>query len=159
MRTILKITLIAAMLSVITACSAQKKAQRHMRKAVELCPELVQVKAHPVDTVLTVKPWADCTTVPLPTVLKGDTVYTVTDHGTVVVNFNAEDSTLRVGFIAMPQQLHYRDTLHYAQVVVPETTAITGGRSAWVGIVLWLLGVAVGMALAVWLLRNALKRN
>lgn len=159
MKTNLKIAILFVALATTTACTAQRKAARHMRKAVELCPELVQVKVHPVDTVLTVKPWADCTTVPLPAVLKGDTVYTATDHGTVVVNFNAEDSTLRVGFISAPQQLHYRDTLHYAQVVVPETMALTGDRSAWVNILLWLFGVSVGMALAVWLLRNAMKRN
>ena len=65
MKTLLKTLLLCAALAVMSGCSAQRRAERHVRKAVALCPELVQAKAHPIDTALTVPAWADCTTLPL----------------------------------------------------------------------------------------------
>ena len=158
MKTSLKIFLLAAALIVMNGCSAQKRAERHLRRAVALCPELVQVKAHPVDTVLTVKPWADMTAVPLAKVLGGDTLYAATSHGTFVVSLRRPDSALRVGFVAAPQQVRYRDTLRYAQLTMPDTTR-TGKGNAWRGVALWTCGLALGLALCLWLLRYALKDN
>lgn len=120
MKTFLKISLLAVAITVLTGCSAQKRAERHMRKAVALCPGMVQVKAHPIDTVLTAPGYADCATVTLADVMEGQTLYKATDHGTVVVKLQPEDSTLCVGFVAAPIPVHYQDTLSYAQVAVAE---------------------------------------
>lgn len=150
MRTSLKTLLLCVALVAMAACSAQKRAERHIRKAVAECPELVQVKAHPIDTVLTAPGFADMVALPLSTVLSFDTLYAATDHGTVVVSLRQSDSALRVGFVAAPREVRYRDTLRYAQVVLhkaePAPPAKRGGGVAWA-----LLGVVVafgaGMAL------------
>ncbi len=145
MKTSLKIFLLAAGLIVMIGCSAQKRAERHMRKAVALCPEMVQVKAHPIDTVLTAPGYADCTTVPLMEVLQGKTVYAPTDHGTVVVKLRP-DSTLKVGFVAPPIPVRYQDTINYCQVIFPDTKEKDGKGSAcawiWMGCIL--LGIVIG---------------
>lgn len=145
----------------MTACSAQKRAERHIRKAVAECPELVQVKAHPIDTLLTVPAFADCATLPLAAVLQYDTLYAATDHGTVVVSLRQSDSALRVGFVAAPREVRYRDTLRYAQVVLPKAepkASSKGSGFAW-AVVASFCSFAVGMALCFHLLRNALKRR
>lgn len=144
MKTLLKTLLLCAALAVMNGCSAQKRAERHLRKAVSLCPEMVQVKAHPIDTVLTVGPWADFTYAPMPK--EGETVYAATNHGTVVVSLRQSDSALRVGFVAAPQEIHYRDTIRYAQVSVeakPQSTARVG---FWKSAVFVLAGVILGFA-------------
>ena len=144
MKTLLKIFLLAAILSVITACSAQKRAERHMRKAVALCPELVQVKAHTIDTVRTAPGYADCAIVPLANVLEGCTVYSPTDHGTVIVKLRPADSTLRVGFVAAPIPVRYQDTINYSQVIFPDTKEKDGKGSAWIWMGCILLGIVIG---------------
>ena len=144
MKTSLKIILLAAIICVITACSAQRRAERHMRKAVALCPELVQVKAHPIDTVLTAPGYADCAIVPLADVLEGYTAYSPTDHGTVIVKLRPADSTLRVGFVAAPIPVRYQDTINYSQVIVPDTKEKDGKGSAWIWTGCILLGIVIG---------------
>lgn len=156
MKTSLKIFLLAAALIVMNGCSAQKRAERHIRKAVALCPELAQVKAHPIDTVLTAPGWADCTHVSLPKLLQGDTLYAATEHGTVVVSLSRSDSSLRVGFVAVPQKIRYKDTLPYRQVVVPESPAYSKGRF-WSSLALWIGGTSFGLALCLWLIGWAVK--
>ena len=159
MKTSLKILLLCVALVAMTACSAQRRAERRVRRAVALCPELVQTKAHPIDTVLTAPAFADCATVPLQTVLEGDTLYAATDHGTVVVSLRQSDSALRVGFVAAPQRVHYRDTVRYAQVVVGQPDAGTKKDGFASGLALWLCGIGLGGAATLWLLRNALKNK
>lgn len=158
MKTSLKIFLLAVALIVMNGCSAQRRAERHLRRAVELCPELAQVKARPIDTTLFAPAWADRTSVPLAQVLGGETVYTATDHGTVVVSLGDADSTLRVGFVAAPQPVRYRDTLRWRELdparLQPEKT----GNSFWHDLALWIIGIGMGMGAAIWLLRNAIKR-
>lgn len=156
MKTSLKILAFVVALAAMTACSAQKRAERQVRKAVALCPELVQVKAHPVDTVLTAKGFVDVTHVSLPELLHGDTTYAAAEHGTVVVNFNPADSTLRVGFVAMPQKVHYQDTLRYQQVVLgPKADK----RSTfWSHFALCLVGFVVGIGLCCWIYSLLKKR-
>lgn len=150
MKTSLKIILLAAALIVMTGCSAQKRAERHVRKAVSLCPELVQVKAHPIDTVLTVGPWADCTVVPMGDLVAGETLYTATPHGTIVVSLRKADSTLRVGFIAAPQRIRYQDTVSLSQVVVPiDADAEADATSVWRGAGLVLLGIVAGFVILI----------
>lgn len=148
MKTSLKIFLLAAYLGVITSCSAQKRAERHIRKAVSLCPELVHKKAHPIDTVLTVKPFVDCAVVPMPG--RGETLYANTDHGTVMVSLHHSDSALRVGFLSAPQRIRYQDTLRYSQVALaiaheaePKPTRV------WRGVGLVLLGIVSGFVILI----------
>ena len=156
MKTSLKIAVLCVALATMTACSAQRRAERLVRRAVALCPELVQVKAHQIDTVLTTPVWADCAQVPLPKVLQGDTVYAATDHGTVLVSLCQSDSTLRVGFVAAPQKIHYQGTIDYAQVTVEPKPK--KGTSFWSHFALCLFGLGLGIALCVWLY-SKLKKN
>ncbi len=158
MKTSLKIALLAVALIVMNGCSAQRRAERLVRRAVALCPELVQVKAHPIDTVLTAPGFADMARVPLPQVLAGDTLYAATDHGTVVVSLSDTDSSLRVGFVAAPQKIRYKDQVKIAQVTI-EPTPQAKGKSFWSHFALVLLGLGTGVALCLWLLRYVIKPN
>lgn len=149
---------ILVLVLILTGCSAQKRAERHMRKAVALCPELVQLKAHPIDTVLTVPGFADVARVPLPKVLAGDTLYAATDHGTVVVSLSDTDSSLRVGFVAAPQKIRFKDQVEIAQVAI-EPTPQAREKSFWSHFALVLLGLGTGVASCLWLLRYVIKPN
>ena len=149
MKTALKILILTVALGAMASCSAQKRAERLVRRAVALCPELVQMKAHTIDTTLTVPAWADCTSLPLPKVLQGDTLYAATDHGTVVVSLSGADSSLRVGFVAAPQKFRFKDTVEIPQVVV-EPKQKTGG-SFWSHFALCLFGIMLGIGLCIWI--------
>ena len=158
MKTTLKIALLCVALAVMTACSAQRRAERQVRKAVSLCPELVQTKAHTIDTTLTAPAFADVATIPMAKVATFDTIYAATEHGTVVVSLCPTDSTLRVGFVAAPRQIRYQDTLRYAQVVVTpkKTTRSNTTASEW--ILVWLFGGITGLVGCYFLLKK-LKRQ
>ena len=150
MKTSLKIFLLAAALIVMTGCSAQKRAERHMRRAVALCPEMVQVKAHTIDTVLTVGPWANCTVVGMGDLTAVETLYTATPHGTIVVSLRKADSTLRVGFIAAPQRIRYQDTIRYSHVTLSEAPeAEPKPTRVWRGVGLVLLGIVAGFVILI----------
>ena len=152
MKTSLKILLFGLTLVVMTACSAEKRAARRVRRAVALCPELVQTKAHLVDTVLTAPAFADAAIVPLNAVLEHDTVYQAAGHGTFVVSLRPTDSTLRIGFIAMPQEVRYRDTVRYAQVVAPAASDAHAVRRGFLGdFLVGALCVMSGFVLAAYL--------
>lgn len=159
MKTSLKIAFLTVALVAMTGCSAQRRAERMVRRAVNLCPELVQLKAHTIDTVLTAPAFTDMAVVPLTQVLTADTIYAATDHGTVVVSLRQSDSALRVGFVAAPQEVHYRDTLRYRQVAVSDSQAPSAGRRFLSGLALLVFGIGFGLALCLWLLRYALKDN
>ena len=159
MKTSTKIFLLAVALIVMNGCSAQKRAERHVRKAVALFPELVQLKAHPIDTVLTVPGFADVTTVPMEAVLHYDTIYAATDHGTVVVSLSQSDSSLRVGFVAVPQKLNYHDTVRLAQVAFETKTGESHGTRFWPGFLIWIFGIGVGLWIFIYLFRTDIKRQ
>ena len=161
MKTSLKIFLLAIVVlaAALTGCSAQRRAERHVRRALELCPELEQTKARLIDTTLLAPAFADMVRIPLPQALSGETVYAATTHGTVVVSLRQSDSALRVGFVAAPQPVRYRDTLRWRELdpakLQPEKA--DGGNHFWRDLALWIIGIGMGMALCFWLLRNALK--
>lgn len=159
MKTSLKIFLLAAALIVMTGCSAQKRAERHIRKAVALCPELVQLKAHPIDTVLTVPGFADVTTVPMEAILQYDTIYAATDHGTVVVSLSQSDSSLRVGFVAVPQKVSYHDTVRLAQVAFETKTGESHGTRFRDGFLIWTFGIAIVIWIFIYLFRIDIKKQ
>lgn len=122
MKNFLKTSLIIALCLTLTACSVQKRAERHIRKAVALCPELVQTTAHPIDTVLTVQGFADATYIPLLDVMSGDTLYKATEHGTFIVNMDKRTNEIRLGFIAAPRSVRLTDTVHYAKLSYTKET-------------------------------------
>lgn len=157
MKRLLAIVVLAAAL---TGCSAQRRAERHVRRALELCPELAQAKARPIDTTLLAPAFADAASIPLADALACDTVYAATDHGTVVVSLSQPDSSLRVGFVAAPQPVRYRDTLHWREIdpakAQPEKDG--AGSHFWQDLALWTFGIGMGMALCFWLLRSAIKK-
>ena len=158
MKTAAKFLLMAVLVAGITSCSAEKRAARRVRRAVAECPELVQVKAHPIAGTVTAPGFADVATLPLAAVLQHDTLYAATQHGTVVVSLRQSDSALRVGFVAAPRDLHYADTLYSSQVVLntePKAQA-KGGGVAWVLLAV-VSAFGAGLALCFHLLRNALK--
>lgn len=150
---------ILVLVLIVAGCSAQKRAERHMRKAVALCPELVQLKAHPIDTVLTVPGFADVTTVPMEAVLQYDTIYAATDHGTVVVSLSQSDSSLRVGFVAVPQKLNYHDTVRLAQVAFETKTGESHGTRFCPGFLIWIFGIGVGLWIFIYLFRIDIKKQ
>ena len=159
MKTSLKIAFLAFALVVMTGCSAQRRAERMVRRAVNLCPELVQLKAHTIDTVLTAPAFTDMAVVPLAQVLTADTIYAATDHGTVVVSLRQSDSALRVGFVAAPQEVHYRDTIRYSQVnITGESPEVRRSRN-WTSFLLWVAGVGLGAVLVLVFFRFPVKNK
>lgn len=156
MKRLLKIFVLAMTLVVTASCSAQYRAQRHMRRAIELCPGLVLKQSHMVDTFLPVPSFTDHAEMPFGAVLLGDTVTANTDHGKVTVIVDREEGLLHMDFSVDEQQIHYSDTVEYSQVVVQEDK--TGGNNFWSVFSGWLVGAAIGIGFALWMLRNALKK-
>ena len=155
MKTSLKIAVLFVALATMTACSAQRRAERLVRRAVALNPELVQAIAHPFDTVITMPGYADVVELPVREIYRHDTIYAATTHGTVVVSLRQPDSALRVGFVAAPQEIRYRDTLHYTQVAIQQVDeAADEEKPGWVYLVIWILGVGIGAWLIIYLFRN-----
>ena len=152
MKTSLKILALFVALATMTACSAQRRAERHLRKAVALCPELVQVKAHPIDTVLTAPGFADVAAFPLASLVQGDTLYAATAHGTVVVSLCQSDSTLRAGFVAAPQEIRYKDTLRYARVEPARLEVVPKENEFFGEFITGLFCILLGFVLAVHLI-------
>ncbi len=157
MKPLLKILLFLALIVSLTACTAQKRAERHLRKAVALCPELVQVKAHPIDTVLTAPGFADAAAFPWSSLMPGDTLYAATTHGTVVVSRCQSDSTLRVGFVAAPQEIHYKDTLHYSKVEPARLEVVPKENEFFGEFITGLFCILLGFVLAVYLIFRNIK--
>lgn len=149
MKTSLKILILTVALAAMVSCSTTRRAERLVRRAVALCPELVQTKAHPIDTVLAVPTYTDWAVVAFPQVLQGDTLFAATDHGTVAVSLCVADSTLSVGFVAAPQEIHYKDTVQYEQVTI--SPAQKRGGSFLSHFALALIGLFVGIGLCVWI--------
>lgn len=143
----------------MTGCDAKKHAARLVRRAVNECPELVQVKAHPIDTALTAPAFTDIAHMPLREVTGGATVCAPTEHGTVVVSLSRPDSTLVVDFVASPRTLRYRDTVRFAQVTVPPAAPAAPEREKGEGslanaVAIWLVGLAIGAFAVVYLFRT-----
>lgn len=147
MKTSIKILFLAVIMAAISACSAQKRAERHIRRAVELCPDLVQMTAHPIDTFLSVPGYTDISRVPLVKVFENDAVFVGTEHGTFALSMDKNDSTLTVSFSADRSEIHYQDTIHHAQVNIPEPKPEERKERSCKGLSVWLFGIIVGMGL------------
>lgn len=156
--TVKKLFRIAVVLSVIlvcVSCSAQRRAQRHIHRAIELCPELVQKEVRLIDTTLTAPSFSDRADVPFGAVLAYDSVAVRTEHGRVMIALDKKGGVLRVEYSGDEQQIRYQDTISYSQVVVQEKKS--DGSGFWSAFSAWIVGAAIGLSLALWMLRNAFK--
>ena len=153
MRNIFKILLFCIAFVMVSGCSAQRRAERKVRRAVELCPELVQMKAHPIDTVLSSPGFTDHAEIPIGAVLVCDSIVARTEHGRLTVRVDREEGTLRTDFTADPQLVSYRDTLYYGQVTVqPKKSG--GGWTSADRISLWICCFLLVVVLAMRFLRE-----
>lgn len=157
MKLSLKLFLLAVAIIVMNGCSTQQRAERRVRRAVELCPELVQVKAHHIDTDITVPAFTDRVSVPFGLLLAGDSVTAKTDNGSVTAKIDKETGMLDVTYDANETSVHYSDSVSYSQVVIREKKPDSAGF--WSAFSAWIVGAAIGLSLVLWLLRNALKNN
>lgn len=119
-----RVLAIAALCLALAGCGTQKRAERHLRRAVALWPELVQMKAHHIDTVFTVNLEVDHCTLPLATMLTGATIQTHTEQGTFVAYI--EHDSLEVSYEADPVEVVFQDTIQFQQIA-PETPKKTHG--------------------------------
>lgn len=140
----LRTVAIVALCLAMAGCSVQRRAERRVLRLAEQYPELVQMKAHPIDTFLGVPVFSDTARLRLP-VHVGDTFEESTPHGTFTAFIDDDDTTkLQVIFESVPTELHYQDTIQYRQVVIPADTE-TGGRG-WFALLWFFLGVATIIA-------------
>lgn len=145
MKTSVKIILFAVTLALMTGCSAQWRAQRHLRRAVELCPVLEQKQARVIDTFLGVPVYTDAGIVPMRALFGGEPVTAKTDHGTFVLSVHDADGTLSFSFTPDASEIHYQDTLQFSQIVYPKEDP----KPSWNGrvVLLWIIGVGCGVIL------------
>ena len=157
MRTTVKILLFCVLIS---GCCSQKRAERKLERLVKEYPELLELKARPFEALITVPGYTDLAIMPMRTIANGGTMREETEHGTIVVSMNLEDSTLCVGFVADTQIVCYQDTLRYRQaIVVPEQTkkGILDGFGE--RLAEWISFLAIGIVVTLYLLRNSLKNK
>ena len=159
MKTSLKIIIALVLSLALASCSAQRRAERMVRRAVNLCPELVQRQAKPISIDITAPGWVDHAKVPFSGLRRGDTVYAATPHGTFAVSLSQSDSSLSVGFVAAPTQIHYRDTIRYSQVnITGESPEVRRSRN-WTSFLLWVAGVGLGAVLVLVFFRFPVKNK
>lgn len=158
MKSTLKILLFFVIIVLMNGCCSQRFAERRIRRMVERYPELVQLKQRTIDTFLMVPGYTDNTIIPMSAIASGETVCEATDHGTFTVTVNHDDSTVSIGFVADTQAVRYQDTVNYRQIVIaPEKEGWFDGFGDRISE--WIAFLFIGMAIAVYLLRNALKNK
>ncbi|MBR3711113.1 MAG: hypothetical protein IKM99_09170 [Bacteroidales bacterium] len=154
MKTSIKTFIIVFAMAMLPACSVQKRADRHIRRAVELCPDLVQMKAHPIDTFLSVPGYTDIARVPIDKVFEDDAIFVGTEHGMITLSMDKTDSTLTVAFSAAPSEIRYRDTVNYSQVVLAKEQKQAKEWSFKNWLATLVCGLCIGAAFILWLLRE-----
>ena len=124
----------------LAGCSAQRRAERKVRRAVELCPELVQLKAHPIDTVFTLAALPDSCRVPIVALRQDAPLAIRVAHGT----FTAHADTAEISIAYFPDTLSYRytDTVWLPQVVVAEPAPPAKRKIHWGACAFWAVLVA-----------------
>lgn len=129
----------------MAGCSAQRRAERHIRRAVELCPEWVQTTARPIDTVFTLASPPDSCLLPIAPLMNGHTITVSGQNGT----FTAHADTSAIAVAYRPDTLSYRytDTVWLPQVTVAETETPAKRQGAWHTAWLAAFGVVLGFAL------------
>lgn len=135
-RTLATVALCLAM----AGCSAQRRAERHLRRAVELCPEWVQPQARPIDTVFTLASPPDSCLLPIAPLMNGHTVTVSGQNGT----FTAHADTSAIAVAYRPDTLSYRytDTVWLPQVAVTETETPAKRKIHWGAWAFWTVLVA-----------------
>ena len=129
----------------MAGCSAQKRAEKHLRRAVELCPELTQMTARPIDTVFTLASPPDSCLLPIAPLIGGHTITINGQNGT----FTAHADTSAIAISYRPDTILYRytDTVWLPQVTVTETAPPAKRQGAWRTACLAAFGVVLGFAL------------
>ena len=124
----------------MAGCSAQKRAEKHLRRAVELCPELAQMTARPIDTVLTLASPPDSCLLPIAPLIGGHTLTIDGQNGT----FTAHADTSAIAIAYRPDTILYRytDTVWLPQVVVAETETPAKRKIHWGAWAFWAVLVA-----------------
>ena len=124
----------------MAGCSAQRRAERHLRRAVELCPELAQMTARPIDTVFTLASPPDSCLLPIAPLIGGHTITINGQNGT----FTAHADTSAIAVAYRPDTLSYRytDTVWLPQVVVTETAPPAKRKIHWGAWAFWAVLVA-----------------
>lgn len=136
----LRTVAIVALCLAMAGCSVQRRAERHLRRAVELCPELVQTKAHPIDTVFTLASPPDSCLLPIAPLIGGHTITINGQNGT----FTAHADTSAIAIAYRPDTLSYRytDTVWLPQVSVTETAPPAKPEIPWGAVAFWAVLVA-----------------
>ena len=113
----------------MAGCSAQKRAEKHLRRAVELCPELAQMTARPIDTVLTLASPPDSCLLPIAPLIGGHTITVSGQNGT----FTAHADSVTIAVAYRPDTLSYRytDTVWLPQVAIAETAPPAKRKTHW----------------------------
>lgn len=68
-----------------------------------------------------------------------------------MVSVSNTDSSLRIGFVAAPQRVRHRDTIHYSQVTLPSQPAKEVKRPLWDTLSTWLFGILVGIGICLYI--------
>ena len=124
----------------MAGCSAHRRAERHLRRAVELCPELAQMTARPIDTVFTLASPPDSCLLPIAPLIGGHTITVSGQNGT----FTAHADSVTIAVAYRPDTLSYRytDTVWLPQVAVAETETPAKRRIPWDAVAFWAVLVA-----------------
>jgi len=157
MKNLLKTAIVFSILLVTVSCSTQRMAERKIRRALELCPQLEIKRAYLIDTFLAVPAFTEHVEVPIATVLRGDTVVAQTEHGQIVVVLDKEDGTLHIDYSIDEQPFHYTDSISYSEVVVTEEKRT--GEKFWNMFFSWLIGAGFGGTLVLFFLKDAIKKG
>ena len=110
---------VAAILIIVLllgGCRSVKRAERRIRRIAEDYPELVQMKAHPIDTFLAVPVKADIAVLPILSIITGEIVKKKTPSGTFTAQL--EGDSLLIAYTSGKDSIRYIDTIRYSQVVV-----------------------------------------
>ena len=137
------------LLTLLSACSASRRVQRIVAKH----PELLEVQAHTIDTLISVPVITDSIRVPIAVLLTVDTVTIPAEHGTFTLSVQvmpahedqAPQPDLAITYQTDTTSIHYTDTIHYSQVVIQEPPPAKNRR--WLYLTIALAGMAVFLIL------------
>lgn len=115
----------------LVGCRSVKLAERRVRRIAYDYPELVQVRAHTIDTFFAVPVKADIASLPMRYIETGSTVKKETPSGKFTVQLDGD--SLMVAYTSAADTIRFRDTLHYAQVVVGSGTKEKARRKTMTG--------------------------
>ena len=133
------------LLTLLSGCSASRRVQRIVTKH----PELLEVQAHAIDTLISVPVITDSIRVPIAVLLTADTVTIPAEHGTFTLSVQVTPThkdlspqpDLAITYQTDTTSIHYTDTIHYAQVVIEQPPPTSGRR--WLYLTISILVIAL----------------